>query len=119
MKSTKGRVSSIDRRPRDEENEMTTGRKLGSAIGAAYLALLLLEGAADAKATWVKKAKDLGMPAENCLYCHTEKMPKKDTFKLDELNDRGTWLMAEKDKRKAAEIDMAWLKDYPGGAAQK
>ena len=28
------------------------------------------------------------------------------------LNDRGKWLAAEKDKRKAAEVDAAWLKDY-------
>ena len=27
-------------------------------------------------------------------------------------NDRGKWLVAEKDKRKAKEIDVAWLKDY-------
>ena len=27
-------------------------------------------------------------------------------------NDAGKWLIAEKDKRKAKEIDLAWLKDY-------
>jgi hypothetical protein len=30
-------------------------------------------------------------------------------------NERGQWLIAEKAKRKAAEVDAAWLKDYPGG----
>jgi hypothetical protein len=46
-------------------------------------------------------------------------MPKKDTFKADALNDRGKWLMGEKDKRKATEVDPTWLKDYPGGKEQK
>jgi hypothetical protein len=30
------------------------------------------------------------------------------------MNDRGKWLMAEKAKRGAKEIDVAWLKEYPG-----
>jgi hypothetical protein len=46
-------------------------------------------------------------------------VPKKDSFKPDDLNDRGKWLMAEKDKRKAKDIDVDWLKDYPGGKEQK
>ncbi len=57
----------------------------------------------------MKKAKDAGLPAGKCLYCHGEAMPKKGAFTL---NDRGKWLMTEKDKRKATEIDGAWLKDY-------
>jgi hypothetical protein len=28
------------------------------------------------------------------------------------LNDKGKWLTAEKDKKKAKEVDGAWLKDY-------
>lgn len=59
-----------------------------------------------------KKAKEHGFPAENCLYCHGEKLPKKDAVTY---NDRGKWLVAEKGKRKAAEVDVDWLKDYPGG----
>jgi hypothetical protein len=61
----------------------------------------------------VKQAKDAGLPAQNCQYCHVEKMPKKDTFKVDDLNERGKWLAAEKDKRKA-KPDAAWLKEFPG-----
>ena len=76
-------------------------------------------GVATAKTPWLKKTKDMGLPAQNCMYCHTEKLPKKDTFKPEALNDRGKWMMAEKDKRKAAEIDPAWLKDYPGPKEQK
>ena len=119
---------------------MKTIRRTGLAIAASYAALVGVQGLATAKGLWVKqskdlgfpaqncqychtdqmqkKVKDMGMPAQNCMYCHTEKMPKKDTFKPDQLNDRGKWLMAEKDKRKA-EIDLNWLKDYPGGKDQK
>ena len=54
------------------------------------------------------------MPAKNCQYCHTVAMPKKEGFKLDELNDRGKWLMTEKDKQKAKDVKGDWLKNYPG-----
>ena len=97
---------------------MKTIRRTGLAIAASYAALVGDQGLATAKGLWVKQSKDLGLPAQNCQYCHTDKMPKKDTFKVEELNDRGKWLMAEKDKRKA-EIDLSWLKDYPGGKDQK
>jgi hypothetical protein len=56
-----------------------------------------------------KKAKAAGFEAQNCLYCHGEKLPKKGA---STLSDRGNWLVAEKDKRKAKEVDAAWLKDY-------
>ena len=62
----------------------------------------------------IKKAKDAGLPAQNCQYCHTEKAPKKDSFKPEELNERGKWLYAEKEKRKAPKSDAAWLKEYSG-----
>jgi hypothetical protein len=59
-----------------------------------------------------KKARDLGYPVENCLYCHNEKTPKKGAATH---NERGKWLISEKEKRGAKEVDPAWLKDYPGG----
>ena len=70
-----------------------------------------LAGARHASATvdMQKKAKAAGLEAQNCLYCHGEKLPKKGT---STLNDRGKWLMTEKDKRKAKEVDATWLKDY-------
>lgn len=98
---------------------MKSVRKTGLTIAALYVALVAIQSLASAKALWVKKAKDLGYPAQNCLYCHTEKMPKKDTFKAEALNDRGKWLISEKDKKKATEVDLNWLKDYPGGKEQK
>ena len=52
----------------------------------------------------------LGFPAENCTYCHVAKLPKKGAVTY---NDRGKWLVDQKDSRKAKEVDVAWLKDYP------
>jgi hypothetical protein len=86
---------------------------------AAIIAVGLGAGPAMAGPDLVKKAKDAGMPAQNCQYCHTDKIPKKETFKPEQLNDRGKWLVAEKEKRKAPKSDAAWLKEYPGGPAQK
>ena len=66
-------------------------------------------GVATATLPMQKKAKELGYPAANCQYCHVEKLPKKGA---STNNDRGKWLHEEKEKRKAKEVDPAWLKDY-------
>ena len=95
---------------------MNSRIKSGLVLGGLWVAAA---GLAYGKAGWMKPVKDMGLPAENCLYCHTEKMPKKDTFKVDALNDRGKWLMDEKAKKNAPEVDPTWLKDYPGGKEQK
>jgi hypothetical protein len=78
---------------------------------AALVAGAWLAGAGTASATleMQKRAKAGGFPAANCLYCHNEKLPKKGA---STYNDRGKWLIAEKDKQKAKEADMSWLKDY-------
>jgi len=78
----------------------------GVAVG---LAALLAVPPAHATLDMQKKAKTAGFDAANCLYCHNEKLPTK--AKVTH-NDRGKWLVAEKDKRKAKEVDVAWLKDY-------
>ena len=96
---------------------MNSKKKILGAIAGSYLAVLGVESLA-AKPMWVKQSKELGYPAENCLYCHTEKLPKKEHAK-EQLNDRGKWLEAQKDKQKAKEVDLNWLKDYPGGKEQK
>ena len=75
-----------------------------------WCAWMLLSGTSSATLPIQKKAKEAGLPAENCLYCHNEKLPKKDAVTH---NDRGKWLIAEKTKRNAKEVDPAWLKDYP------
>ena len=56
-----------------------------------------------------KEAKKAGFEIKNCLYCHNEKLPKKDKVTQ---NHRGEWLLAQKEEHKAEEIDVAWLKDY-------
>jgi hypothetical protein len=81
-----------------------------AAILLAWSGWMLVVAPSSATMPMQKKAKELGMPADNCLYCHGEKMPKKDAATY---NDRGKWLIAEKDSRKAKEVDVAWLKDYP------
>ena len=56
---------------------------------------------------FVRKAAKFG--AKDCLFCH--KMPEGG----EGWNDRGNWLIAEKDKRKADAIDVEWLADYKEG----
>jgi mono/diheme cytochrome c family protein len=87
------------------------------AASVASGALLSLLAAVPAGATpqMVSQAKAAGFPAQNCQYCHTVAMPKKEGFKPDELNERGKWLLSEKDKLKATEVKPEWLKTYPGG----
>lgn len=74
-------------------------------------AFALLAGAQPSQATMPmqKKAKELGFPAANCLYCHNEKMPAKGKVTN---NDRGAFLVKMKEEKKAKEADMAWLKDF-------
>ena len=88
---------------------MTT-RRLVMTFGAMAVAAAV-GGARTASATvpMMKQAKAAGVQVTDCTYCHGEKMPKKEA---STLNDRGKWLVAEKDKRKAKEVDGGWLKDY-------
>ena len=77
----------------------------------ALAACVFLAGAASTRASMPiqKQAKAAGVPAANCLYCHGEKMPAKDKFTN---NERGKWLVAQKEAKKAQAVDGAWLKDY-------
>jgi hypothetical protein len=80
-----------------------------SAVLAAFGMLVPLRPA-EATMPMQKAAKAAGLAdAAKCTYCHGEALPKKGA---STMNDRGKWLVAEKDKRKAAEVDGAWLKDY-------
>ena len=45
---------------------------------------------------WLPFCKAVGVDAKNCQYCHVEKLPKKGAVNH---NDRGKWLVAEKQKR--------------------
>jgi hypothetical protein len=87
----------------------------GSRLGALMVLLVwcgwvAFSSVSSATMQYQKEAKAAGVDVKNCQHCHVDKMPKKDAH---ELNDVGKWLVAEKDKRKAKEIDGAWLKDYP------
>ncbi len=86
-------------------------RRNAGLLVSAMSVTAWLGGASVARATLdiQKKAKAAGFEATSCLYCHLEKLPKKGAVTH---NDRGKWLVAEKDKRKATEVDVAWLKDY-------
>jgi hypothetical protein len=82
-----------------------------AAVSLFWGGWLVLTGSSSATLPIQKKAKELGFAAENCLYCHNEKLPKKGAATH---NARGEWLKAEKAKRGAKEVDPSWLKDYPG-----
>ena len=87
-----------------------TGSRLGIAVLLSWAGGMLLTGTSSATLEISKKAKELGFRVENCQYCHVDKLPKKGA---SAPNERGTWLRAEKEKRHAAAVDPAWLKEYP------
>ena len=87
---------------------------LASIAGVSIL-VSILAGPVLASPQLIAKAAEKGFPAKNCQYCHVSAVPMKDTFKRDDLNERGKWLAAEKDKQKATSVDVDWLKSYPGG----
>ena len=53
---------------------------------------------------FLRKAQKFG--AKNCLYCHEH--PEGG----EGWNERGKWLIAEKERRKADTVDPEWLADY-------
>jgi hypothetical protein len=89
------------------KNTRRTATLTGLATAAAFA---LSAGAGWASMPMVKKAKEAGITSvQNCQSCHVDKLPKKEAFKL---NERGQWLLDEKTKRKAKEVDVTWLKEY-------
>ncbi len=50
-------------------------------------------------------ARAAGYQAKNCQYCHLDPVAKG-------FNKRGQFLKNEKERRKADEVDVEWLKDY-------
>ena len=88
-----------------------SGWRLGlGGVLLAWSGLMFVSEPSTGTMAMQKKAKELGFAAENCMYCHTEKMPKKGA---STYNERGKWLMDQKEKKAAKEVDVAWLKDYP------
>ena len=73
---------------------------------------MLLALPVQAKIPFVGQAKKLGFAEiKDCQSCHVDKMPKKGA---SAPNERGKFLTEMKAKHKAAEVDLAWLKDYKG-----
>ncbi len=80
------------------------------AIAIFFVASVLvgLSGKASAFPPFVGKAKKFG--AKDCTFCHV------DPLGGPPWNDRGKWLVEEKNRRNADAIDVEWLADYkPGG----
>ncbi len=72
---------------------------------AAVLAMAI---PSPAKAVFVKTARDLGFKqVVNCASCHQG--PPKNTSPFTRM---GQYLVDPKAARKAAEIDLGWLKDF-------
>jgi len=88
-------------------------------VAPTALIICLSAAAVSATPQLLSEAKKQGLPAQNCQYCHVSKVPQKSSYKPDDLNNRGQWLMSEKDKQRANEINADWLKQYPGGQDQK
>ncbi len=82
------------------------------SVALIFVAVMLaLSPKATAYPPFVKKAEKFG--AKNCLFCH--KQPSGG----EGWNERGDWLIAEKDKRKADAVDVEWLADYKEGESKK
>lgn len=79
------------------------------AGGFALGLVLLGTGTAHATLEMQKKAKQAGFVTANCLYCHNEKLPKRGAVTH---NERGKWLVAQKEAKQAKLIDVSWLKEY-------
>lgn len=60
---------------------------------------------AQAQPHWLIEGRSVDGGVRNCASCHGESKGK--------FVERGNWLLAEKAKRKADEIDPFWLKEYP------
>jgi hypothetical protein len=99
--------------PRRKVKKMTKTRLVTAAVMGAWLT-----GAGTASATLAiqKKAKEGSYGVTNCQSCHNEKLPKKGAVTH---NERGQYLVDQKEKRKAKEVDVAWLKEYVAKEAKK
>ncbi len=70
-----------------------------------YLPLTVLD--VQSYPPFLNKAKQLGLPAKDCSYCHVNASGG------EPFGDRAKWLIEEKKKRAASAVDVAWLKEYP------
>ena len=88
--------------------------KIAMGVTAGMVVVALAgAGVSLAQPPTLAEAKKAGFPAKNCQYCHTQALPKKETFKPDtDLNDRGKFLLADMQKRDLKKPDVQVLKEY-------
>ena len=80
-------------------------RPLKSSIVLGALVLLVILGVSNfAYPPLLRQSRKFG--AKDCTFCH------KDPEGGDQMNDRGKWLLSERTRRGASDIDVEWLKDY-------
>jgi ketosteroid isomerase-like protein len=86
-------------------------RTIKRLIAASFVPVLVAVFAArsDAYPPFVGKAKKFG--AKDCTFCHV------DPLGGPPWNDRGQWLIKEKQRRQADEVNIEWLADYRPGSA--
>jgi len=81
-------------------------------VNVFAISALLVALPAQAKLPFVKKAQELGFKeVTSCQSCHVDKLPKKGA---NQHNERGQFLVRVMAEKKAAEVDLTWLKDYKG-----
>lgn len=81
--------------------------KSGIAL-SLLVAFSLLAIQSDAYPPFVRQSAKFG--AKDCTFCHTKREGGEG------WNERGNWLIAEKDKRKADSINVEWLSEYASSA---
>ena len=92
--------------------------RLAAGMFAVSLLVVGIDGALASPKT-LADAKKAGFPTTSCQYCHTEALPKKETFTPASLNERGKFLLEDEQKRNLKAPDPAALKNYSGGADKK
>jgi uncharacterized protein DUF3471 len=85
--------------------------KIAVALSFAIAIIAALASASLAFPPFVAKSRKFG--AKDCTFCHVE--PEGGP----PWNDRGKWLIAEKDRRAEDVIDVEWLADYKPNAEDK
>src|SRR3712207_3100965 len=85
-----------------------SGNALKLAVGAASVLLYLIAMVPTARPypPFVSQAKRLGFPVKDCTYCHARPTGGQP------LNQVGQWLVAERERRGAAAVEVKWLADY-------
>ncbi|HTG17450.1 MAG TPA: DUF3471 domain-containing protein [Blastocatellia bacterium] len=85
--------------------------KITVAFGFAIAIIAALASESLAFPPFVAKSRKFG--AKDCTFCHVE--PEGGP----PWNDRGKWLIAEKERRGAEAVDVEWLAEYKAGVQDK